>query len=226
MEAVVEADKRKMISLPEYVRSYGGSFGGNRGPLAGGAGPRQPLHVALATNWAYLLIYIIMGLAFLIIFFLTFRSSGMNNLYVDVVLEANFTNMQFSSKKYQPIETTTVTFDDVKGNDEAKEELRDLVSYLREPWKFKELGVKVPKGVLLVGPPGTGKTLLARALAGEAGVPFISTSGSEFEEMLVGVGARRIRELFRKSILTESLGHFTDMPRRNCTRKIALHHLH
>jgi ATP-dependent metalloprotease FtsH len=181
MEAVVEADKRKMISLPEYVRSYGGSFGGNRGPLAGGAGPRQPLHVALATNWAYLLIYIIMGLAFLIIFFLTFRSSGMNNF----------------SKKYQPIETTTVTFDDVKGNDEAKEELRDLVSYLREPWKFKELGVKVPKGVLLVGPPGTGKTLLARALAGEAGVPFISTSGSEFEEMLVGVGARRIRELFQ-----------------------------
>lgn len=104
-----------------------------------------------------------------------------------------------SSKKYQPIETTTVTFDDVKGNDEAKEELKDLVSYLREPWRFKELGVKVPKGVLLVGPPGTGKTLLARALAGEAGVPFISTSGSEFEEMLVGVGARRIRELFRKS---------------------------
>ncbi len=103
-----------------------------------------------------------------------------------------------SSKKYQPIETATVTFDDVKGNDEAKEELKDLVSYLREPWKFKELGVKVPKGVLLVGPPGTGKTLLARALAGEAGVPFISTSGSEFEEMLVGVGARRIRELFRK----------------------------
>lgn len=108
------------------------------------------------------------------------------------------TRFLFSSKKYQPIETATVTFDDVKGNDEAKEELKDLVSYLREPWKFKELGVKVPKGVLLVGPPGTGKTLLARALAGEAGVPFISTSGSEFEEMLVGVGARRIRELFRK----------------------------
>ncbi len=81
MEAVVEADKRKLISLPEHVRSYGGSFGGgSRGALAGGAGPRQPLHVALATNWVYLLIYIIMGLAFLLIFFLTFRSSGMNNL--------------------------------------------------------------------------------------------------------------------------------------------------
>ena len=80
MEAVVEADKRKLISLPEHVRSYGGSFAGNRGALAAGTGPRQPLQVALATNWVYLLIYIIMGLAFLLIFFLTFRSSGMNNL--------------------------------------------------------------------------------------------------------------------------------------------------
>jgi hypothetical protein len=80
MEAVVEADKRKLISLPEHVRSHGGSFSGNRGGAAGGAGPRQPLHVALTTNWVYLVIYIVFALAFLIIFFLTFRSSGMNNL--------------------------------------------------------------------------------------------------------------------------------------------------
>eukprot|EP01111_Echinosteliopsis_oligospora_P016048 TRINITY_DN6548_c0_g1_i2.p1 TRINITY_DN6548_c0_g1~~TRINITY_DN6548_c0_g1_i2.p1 ORF type:complete len:659 (-),score=194.85 TRINITY_DN6548_c0_g1_i2:21-1997(-) len=92
-----------------------------------------------------------------------------------------------------------LTLDAVKGNQEAKEELLDLLDYLKNPAKFANLGVKMPKGVLLVGPPGTGKTLLARALAGEAGVPFFYTSGSEFEEMLVGVGASRIRSLFQKA---------------------------
>jgi len=89
-----------------------------------------------------------------------------------------------------------VTFNDVAGIDEAKQELVEIVEFLKQPKKFAELGAKIPKGVLLVGPPGTGKTLLARAVAGEAGVPFFSISGSEFVEMFVGVGASRVRDLF------------------------------
>jgi cell division protease FtsH len=89
-----------------------------------------------------------------------------------------------------------VTFADVAGVDEAKEELQEIISFLKEPKKFQALGGKIPKGVLLLGPPGTGKTLLARAVAGEAGVPFFSISGSDFVEMFVGVGAARVRDLF------------------------------
>ncbi len=89
-----------------------------------------------------------------------------------------------------------VTFDDVAGVEEAKEELEEVVEFLREPQKFLTLGARIPKGVLMVGPPGTGKTLLAKAVAGEAGVPFFSISGSEFVEMFVGVGASRVRDLF------------------------------
>ena len=92
-----------------------------------------------------------------------------------------------------------VTFKDVAGVDEAKEELREIVMFLREPKKFLDVGARIPKGVLMVGAPGTGKTLLARAIAGEAGVPFFHTSGSEFEEMLVGAGASRVRDLFDKA---------------------------
>ena len=97
----------------------------------------------------------------------------------------------------QPVdEKRKTTFADVAGADEEKEELREIVDFLKSPKKFKELGARVPKGVLLVGPPGTGKTLLARAVAGEAGVPFFSISGSDFVEMYVGVGASRVRDLF------------------------------
>jgi len=92
-----------------------------------------------------------------------------------------------------------VTFDDVADAKEAKEELKEIVDYLKNPQKYASIGARVPKGVLLVGPPGTGKTLLARAIAGEAGVPFISISGSEFVEMFVGVGAARVRDLFEKA---------------------------
>ena len=91
---------------------------------------------------------------------------------------------------------TVVTFDDVAGVDEAKMELQEVVEFLKYPEKFNSLGARIPRGVLLVGPPGTGKTLLARAVAGEAGVPFFSISGSEFVEMFVGVGASRVRDLF------------------------------
>ena len=94
---------------------------------------------------------------------------------------------------------TRVTFEDVAGVDEAKEELQEVVTFLKEPGRYGRLGAHIPKGVLLVGPPGTGKTLLARAVAGEAGVPFLSISGSEFVEMFVGVGAARVRDLFEQA---------------------------
>ena len=92
-----------------------------------------------------------------------------------------------------------VTFEDVAGVDEAKEELQEIVDFLKDPGKFQRLGGKIPKGALLVGPPGTGKTLLARAVAGEAGVPFFSISGSDFVEMFVGVGASRVRDMFEQA---------------------------
>ena len=92
-----------------------------------------------------------------------------------------------------------VTFKDVSGVDEAKEELQEIIEFLKEPQKFQKLGGRIPKGVLLMGPPGTGKTLLARAVAGEANVPFFSISGSDFVEMFVGVGASRVRDLFENA---------------------------
>ncbi|MBI5167250.1 MAG: ATP-dependent metallopeptidase FtsH/Yme1/Tma family protein, partial [candidate division NC10 bacterium] len=91
-----------------------------------------------------------------------------------------------------------VTFADVAGVDEAKEELQEIIEFLKDPQKFQKLGGRIPKGVLLMGPPGTGKTLLARAIAGEANVPFFSISGSDFVEMFVGVGAARVRDLFEQ----------------------------
>jgi len=104
-----------------------------------------------------------------------------------------------SRAKTITVDQPVVTFDDVAGVEEAKQELREVVEFLRDPQKFLKLGARVPKGVLMIGPPGTGKTLLARAVAGEAGVPFMSISGSEFVEMFVGVGASRVRDLFDKA---------------------------
>lgn len=106
--------------------------------------------------------------------------------------------MQFSKTRARMLdpEKQKVTFKDVAGVDEAKEELQEVVEFLKEPKRYNEIGARIPKGVLLYGPPGTGKTLLARAVAGEAGVPFFSISGSDFVEMFVGVGAARVRDLF------------------------------
>ncbi|KJL36560.1 MAG: cell division protein FtsH [Microbacterium sp.] len=109
--------------------------------------------------------------------------------------------MQFGKSRAKLVtkETPTVTFDDVAGSDEAIEELQEIKDFLKDPTKFQALGARIPKGVLLYGPPGTGKTLLARAVAGEAGVPFYSISGSDFVEMFVGVGASRVRDLFNQA---------------------------
>ncbi|MDP6626248.1 MAG: AAA family ATPase, partial [Nitrospinota bacterium] len=99
-------------------------------------------------------------------------------------------------KLYAEEDAKKTTFADVAGCEEAKEELQEIIEFLKYPQKFQKLGGKIPKGVLLVGPPGTGKTLLAKAVAGESGVPFFSISGSDFVEMFVGVGASRVRDLF------------------------------
>jgi cell division protease FtsH len=115
-----------------------------------------------------------------------------------------------SKAKVYMVKDTEVTFKDVAGVDEAKTELQELVEFLGNPEEYSRLGAHIPKGVLLVGPPGTGKTLLARAVAGEAGVPFFSISGSEFVEMFVGVGAARVRDLFEQARSTAPAIIFID----------------
>ena len=103
------------------------------------------------------------------------------------------------AKVYVPDEESRVTFADVAGVDEAKQELTEIVDFLKTPEPYAEIGARIPKGVLLVGPPGTGKTLLSKAVAGEAGVPFFIISGSEFVELFVGAGAARVRDLFEEA---------------------------
>jgi len=108
----------------------------------------------------------------------------------------NLFNVGKSNAKVQVNPNTGVTFDSVAGVDEAKEELAEIVDFLKQPDRYTNLGAKIPRGALLIGPPGTGKTLLAKAVAGEAGVPFISISAAEFIELFAGVGASRVRDLF------------------------------
>ena len=163
--------------------------------LAFGVTPEQLTSVTIEVNppspWAgiltlasYILPIILIGGLF---WFLFRQAQGSNNAA-----------MAFGKSKARMFsgEHPTVTFEDVAGIDESKEELKEVVEFLKEPQKFIQLGARIPKGVLLVGPPGTGKTLLAKAVSGEAGVPFFSISGSEFVEMFVGVGASRVRDLF------------------------------
>ena len=107
--------------------------------------------------------------------------------------------MNFGKTKSKAVDKVKVRFTDVAGAEEEKQELKEVVEFLKSPKKFKEIGAKIPKGVLLVGPPGTGKTLFAKAVAGEANVPFFSISGSDFVEMFVGVGASRVRDLFAQA---------------------------
>ena len=163
--------------------------------LALGVDPAQLSKVSLEVNppspWAGILTlaeYLIPILLIGGLFWFIFRQAqGSNNAA-----------MAFGKSKARMFsgEHPTVTFEDVAGIDESKEELKEVVEFLKEPQKFIQLGARIPKGVLLVGPPGTGKTLLAKAVSGEAGVPFFSISGSEFVEMFVGVGASRVRDLF------------------------------
>jgi cell division protease FtsH len=140
--------------------------------------------LGIATALGYILPFLILAGVFWFVFR---QAQGSNNAA-----------MSFGKSRARMFtgDQPTVTFEDVAGVEEAKEELREVVEFLREPEKFISLGARIPKGVLLVGPPGTGKTLMAKAVSGEAGVPFFSISGSEFVEMFVGVGASRVRDLF------------------------------
>lgn len=140
--------------------------------------------LSVATVLGYILPFLILGAVFWFVFR---QAQGSNNAA-----------LSFGKSRARMFtgDQPSVTFQDVAGVEEAKEELKEVVEFLREPEKFISLGARIPKGVLLVGPPGTGKTLLAKAVSGEAGVPFFSISGSEFVEMFVGVGASRVRDLF------------------------------
>jgi cell division protease FtsH len=143
------------------------------------------------TNWGSIVIDIL-GIAAIaaLIYFMFIQSRRANNQVM---------NFGKSSARLFPGDKPQVTFDDVAGVDEAKQELREVVDFLKSRERFTALGARIPRGILLVGPPGTGKTLLAKAIAGEAGVPFYSISGSEFVEMFVGVGASRVRDLFEQA---------------------------
>ncbi len=139
-------------------------------------------------NWGSLLINFLPLLIFgLLLLFLFRQARGANNQAM---------SFGRSRARLFPANRATVTFADVAGAEEAKQDMQEVVEFLKSKEKFQTLGARIPKGVLLVGPPGTGKTLLARAVAGEADVPFFSISGSEFVEMFVGVGASRVRDLF------------------------------
>ena len=150
-------------------------------------------HADHSTNWLQLLLpYVLAILGFILLMNLMNRMAGGGAGAQDKL-------SRFGEAKVSTPGEKKVTFQDVAGADEEKEELREIVEFLREPQKYLDLGAHIPKGVLLVGPPGTGKTLLAKAVAGEAGVQFLSISGSDFVEMYVGVGASRVRDLFQQA---------------------------
>ena len=146
-------------------------------------------------NWVYFAL--IGGIATLLVIDNALWNMSQNQQQMQIRQDQG--RQQFTKSKFSLQSHRTATFDDVAGAEEEKEELKEIVEYLRDSDKFTRLGARVPKGVLMVGPPGTGKTLLARAVAGEAGVPFFSVSGSEFVEMYVGVGAARVRDLFAQA---------------------------
>jgi len=141
--------------------------------------------------WWYFMIFSFPLFFLLIIGFIFFRRMQMQG--------RGMFNIGKSQAKLQEPGKNKTTFDDVAGMDGAKTELREIIEFLKDPSRFEEIGAKLPKGVLLMGPPGTGKTLLARAVAGEAGVPFYTITGSDFMEMFVGVGAKRVREMFKEA---------------------------
>jgi len=184
---VLKSQKEASESLPTLLANYG---------VTAEQLQKTPIQVEGETAWKFFLVNI-MPIAFpalLVVLFLWFMMRQVQG--------SNNRAMMFGQTKAQSVDETkksTTTFKDVAGATEAKEELEEIVDFLKHPKKFTALGARIPKGVLLMGSPGTGKTLLARAVAGEAGVPFFHISGSEFVEMFVGVGASRVRDFFKKA---------------------------
>ncbi|MGV3760010.1 MAG: ATP-dependent metallopeptidase FtsH/Yme1/Tma family protein, partial [Actinomycetota bacterium] len=177
----------------EYEVSYPQEFADELATELGDAEPAIDVEVDQQEQslWATLLINLLPFLLLIGVFLFVMNSmqGGGNRV------------MQFGKAKAKQVskDEPKVTFADVAGCDEAVEELQEIKEFLQNPARFQAIGAKIPKGVLLYGPPGTGKTLLARAVAGEAGVPFFSISGSDFVEMFVGVGASRVRDLFEQA---------------------------
>ena len=174
--------------IQPYVDEYNADHPGN-------ARMKRDIQRAPETSWlvSMLPMLVVLGLG---VFLWWFMMKRLNSTMGDAGKQMNFGKAKI---KQMADEKRKTTFADVAGADEEKEELREIVEFLKNPKKYNELGARIPKGVLLVGPPGTGKTLLARAVAGEAGVPFFSISGSDFVEMFVGVGASRVRDLFEQA---------------------------
>jgi cell division protease FtsH len=173
-----EVFNTQLLDYPDLVKELRGS-----GVRIRVEEPKEGTLLTILVSWAPLIVIVVLWLAFM-----RQMQAGGNRA------------LSFGKSKAKLLNATgkKVTFKDVAGVEEAKDELSEIVEFLKEPGKFQKLGGKIPKGVLLMGPPGTGKTLLARAIAGEANVPFFSISGSDFVEMFVGVGASRVRDLFEQ----------------------------
>ena len=189
----LSADKLRAVGQAVAGQNYGGQVVMPSNKSGTGA-KEAPLYVVVEESWG----------ATILKWVKTILWVGLAGYFLLVVLTmvvemtGNFRTRVGQNNEVQP-QHQTVRFSDVHGCDEAKEELQELVEFLKNPEKFNQLGGKLPKGVLLVGPPGTGKTMLARAVAGEAGVPVFYMSGSEFDELYVGVGAKRVRDLFQQA---------------------------
>ncbi len=171
--------------IKEYVQAY--NNGNKDNPIV------YDYSKSSDNSWIISMVPSLLMLVLLVVFYIYIMKKMSGGIGGDPTRQGSFGKTKIKNMNE---EKHRATFDDVAGADEEKEELEEIVEFLKEPKKFNELGAKIPKGVLLVGPPGTGKTLLARAVAGEAGVPFFSMSGSDFVEMFVGVGASRVRDLF------------------------------